>query len=129
MSLRINIRTIPHRRQRYSTCGDYWQNADTLRLKVSKMPEWRWEFLVAVHELIEWGLCKHAGVGLSNIDRFDIQFEKDREAHQWPKDLEPGDDPRAPYHSQHFLATSIERILAYALGVNWKAYEDYVESL
>lgn len=126
--MKITIESIPHETHRYPTVGD-WQFDKTnsnLDVKVSKMSDWRYEFLVAVHELCEAGMCKHDKVSQQDIDKFDMEYEKNRNDDD---DSEPGDDPKAPYRRQHFIATNIERTLADALGVDWKIYDEEVLSL
>jgi hypothetical protein len=84
-----------------------------------------YEFLVGMHEAIEAVLCQHAGISPDAVDRFDKAYEARRK----PGDLsEPGDDPRAPYHHQHQVATSIEKRLAKQLDVDWAAYDREVSS-
>lgn len=129
--MRINIRTIPHSEQRYPTVGDWerWRNPagqDTLRISVSIMSDWRFEALVAIHELCEALLCARAGVTPKQVDEFDLTFE----ANRVPGDnREPGDDPKAPYFAQHQAASQIERLMSAYLGVDWNAYEKEVNSL
>jgi hypothetical protein len=128
MSLSIQIRTTPHSRQRYETCGDwfYLDNGD-IHIVVSDMGDWKKEFLVALHELVEATLCKARGIKQMTVDRFDIEYEASRQ----PNDAvtEPGDDPKSPYYKEHFFATNIERMLANELGVDWGEYEQTVQSL
>ena len=126
--MRINIETIPHENQRYPTVGDYWEDGDQVeQVRVSELPDWRYEALVAVHELIELILSKHRGIAEEAISEFDIAFEQSREHGQVLG--EPGDDPRAPYRKEHFFATNLERLLAAELGVDWFAYERLVDGL
>lgn len=126
--MKIIIDTIPHSQQRYPTCGD-WQwldGGEVLFIRVSKLSDWRYEILIAIHELIETVLCKNDGDVESDVDAFDIAYEKQRA----PGDeSEPGDSPRAPYRRQHLIATGIEKILAAELGVDWKAYDKEVVNL
>jgi hypothetical protein len=124
--LHIVIETIDHSKQRYPTVGD-WQidKAGNLRITVSKMSDQRYEFLIGMHEAIEAYLAIHAGVSPETVDKFDMAYEgkcKKGDA------SEPGDDPRAPYHHQHVVATSIEKRLAKQLGVDWAAYDREVSS-
>lgn len=128
--LKINIQTIPHDDQRYETCGDWWyDDDDVLQIRVSDLGDWRYEALVAVHELVECVLCKHAGVKQEQVDEFDIQYELMRSKGYHEPEDEPGDDPKAPYSYQHCVATGVERILATLLGVTWKVYESAIEAL
>lgn len=99
--MRINIETIPHEKQRYPTVGDYWEDNDELQqVRVSEMQDWRYEALVAVHELIEMILVKHRGISEESITEFDIAFEQSREVGRVLG--EPGNDPRAPYQRTLF---------------------------
>jgi hypothetical protein len=117
----INIKIIPHQDHRYTTVGDWFFSPDgTMEIRVSKLSDWRRQLLIAVHELCEVAICTHDGVSAEVVDKFDIEYEKNR--HPDNED-EPGDDPSAPYVKQHCIATGIERVLAASLGVNWKTYE------
>lgn len=91
-----------------------------LVIRVSKLSDWRYEMLVAIHELAEVLMCKHDGVSQELVDAFDKDFEAKRTE---DNEDEPGDEPDAPYVKQHCLATGIERIMAAHLGVSWKNYE------
>jgi len=126
--MKITIETVPHKEQRYPTVGDwFYDECGDIVIRVSHLKDWRHEMLVAVHELVELLACKQDGVRQEDVDRFDMDYEKNRR----PGDLtsEPGDDPNAPYADQHCLATGIERILAQQLGVKWSDYADEIECL
>lgn len=84
------------------------------------MSDWRYEILVAIHELIEQSLCKHEGVTEKEVDDFDMSH---------PGSKEPGNEPDAPYRNQHEFSTAIEMLLAQRLGVDWYRYGAEVESL
>jgi hypothetical protein len=90
------------------------------------MGSWKYEALVAVHELVEVLQCSYLRISTASVDRFDIEFEKKRKPGNTD---EPGDDARAPYRVQHGIATGVERILAALLGVNWNKYEAKINSL
>ena len=124
----INIQTIPHDQQRYPTVGDYWEEPDGVeQVRVSELSDWRYEALVAVHELVELLLARHRAISEQAISEFDVAFERDREHGRVLG--EPGDDPRAPYRREHFFATNLERLLAAELEVDWFAYESLVDGL
>jgi hypothetical protein len=126
--MKIVVETIPHGAQRYPTVGDYWEDPDgVMQIRVSEMEDWRYVILVAVHELAEMMLTRWRGISEEAIGEFDMEFEKKRELGLAVG--EPGDDPRAPYRREHFFATSIERLLAAELGVDWAEYETHVDSL
>lgn len=125
--IKINVQTIPHEQHRYTTVGDWWVDPDgTIQIRVSNLSDWRREALIVVHEIVEILLCKHAGITTEQVDKFDKEFEANREPGNYE---EPGDHPLAPYVSQHCTATGIERVLAAALGVNWKQYEEELGEL
>ncbi len=126
--MRIQLETIPHEQQRYPTVGDYWEDENGVeQVRVSAMIDWRYEILVGVHELIELALARHRGISEKAISDFDIQFEALKE--QEKVSGEAGDHPSAPYRNEHFFATSMERLLAAELDVDWSEYERYVDSL
>lgn len=123
----IVIKTIPHHKQRYPTCGDWFYGDDkTLNIVVSQMHDSRYEFLVALHELVEVKLCEWTGITQKMVDDFDMEYEKNRPEGD---ESEPGDSPRAPYKFQHCVATGIERMVAALMGVDWADYEATINRL
>lgn len=122
----ITIEAIPHKAQVYETCGNYQEIEGGTLIEVSKLSDWRYEALIAVHELIEYIIIKHQGIKLKDIDSFDISFEEERIRGNTD---EPGDDPDCPYKFAHKIATSVERILAKVLKVNWVKYTLEINSL
>ena len=132
MALHIYIDTIPHSEQRYPTVGDYWRPSipahaiERLEVRVSELENEDYEFLIAVHELIEEHLTRKHGISEQEITAFDIVYEASRA----PASVaEPGDHPDAPYRKEHFFATSIERLIAAELGIDWLAYSAKIDSL
>lgn len=127
--MRVVIEVIDHDKQRYSTVGD-WQWLDeektNLKISVSKMSDWRYEMLVAVHELHEVLLCKNRGITQEEVDRFDILYEANRPEGDTS---EPGDARYAPYFFQHQFATILERLFAKELDVDWEVYDKTVANL
>jgi hypothetical protein len=120
--MHIQIETIPHAQQRYSTAGDWqWGPNDTLQMRVSTLPDWRYSALIAVHELVEALLCKAHGVTTETVDAWDMGPGATLD--------DPGDDPRAPYHREHEFGKRVERLLADEFGVDWSAYEDALDAL
>lgn len=124
--MKIVIETIPHKKQRYPTVGDWYTRKGVLHIRVSQMSDWRYELLVALHELVEVSLCKHRGITEAETDAFDIAFEKARKP---GNEDEPGDDPKAPYRKEHFFATSVERLMAAELNVDWNKYDREIYDL
>lgn len=125
--MKIIIETIPHDQQRYETCGDWLirENGD-IQIFVSAFGSPMEEALVGLHEAHEALMCIERGITQEQVDKFDMEFEANRQ----PEDeSEPGDDPSAPYHEPHGIATGIERIMAAALHTPWKTYEGKINAL
>ena len=125
--MKITVETVDHEQQAYDTVGN-WRFADdgSLAITVSQLGDYRYNALIAVHELIEALLCKYDGVDQNAVDRFDIEFEKNRDGGNFD---EPGMESDAPYYMQHRIADAIERLLAVQLGVDWNDYDKKVNSL
>ena len=124
--MRVTIEVIPNKKQRYPTVGDWQWDGDDLTISVSSMGDWRYEMLVAVHELVECLICRHRGISQSEVDEFDMQYEKMRKRRD---KSEPGDNKTAPYYAEHQFATCMERFLSLQLDVSWEHYNDTVENL
>lgn len=124
--MNITIKTIPHAEQRYPTVGDWIEEGGGLIVAVSDMGNDDFAFLVGLHEMIEGWLCLRRRIDQGAVDAFDVAFEA---ARQPGNTDEPGDHPDAPYRREHFFATSIERLMAAELGVDWAEYEKAVNAL
>lgn len=123
---KIIVETIPYRDMRYETCGDYWEEEHSIQFRVAQMSDWRHEFLILSHEMVEWGLVKLTGTSIDEIDSFDKSYEEKRVEGDVS---EPGDHIDAPYRIQHLIASGVEKILAGIMDVDWKSYEEAVNSL
>lgn len=124
--MRITIETIPHAEQRYDTVGD-WEHqrsvtSDHLRIRVSKLGDWRKEMCIAIHELTEALICIHQNIPQVDVDYFDMRGPGAALD-------EPGDDPRAPYHKAHMLAGVPEALLMAALDITPDEYEKAIDSV
>jgi hypothetical protein len=124
--LKIVIETIEHEEQRYPTVGDWFYWNKTLHIKVSETDNNDYNYLIALHELVEAWLCQKRGIIQEEVDAFDIAYEFNR---QPGDDSEPGDNISAPYRDEHCIATGVERIVCAALGLPWKDYEETLERL
>ena len=129
--LRIDVEVIPHNKQRYETCGDWWWEAHmaTRKIRVSMLKNVDMEFCVAIHEMIEQHLCIKRVIRERIVTLFDMRFEEERAKGLHKPDAEPGDDPNAPYHKEHVFATNIERQLASEFGIDWESYERRIATL
>jgi len=140
--MKIDFAIIKHSRQRYETVGDWFKKAGVWYFRISRMKDKRYVWLVFIHEFIEWALCQLNGVKQKDIDKFDRDYEDSRplgapgSRHSEVRTPcgclhreEPGDDPHAPYHEAHAIASECERLIAKALGVNWVTYDEAVNDL
>lgn len=108
-----NVKTIPHREQRYDTLGDYFTEGGVIQFRVSSMGNADYEFLIWVHEAVEKQLARKLGITEQMIDAFDLANEDVEE---------PGELEDCPYRECHLIAEGIERVVAQKLGVDWDTY-------
>jgi hypothetical protein len=115
--LRINIETKDRKELRYNTAGDYYEKDGVWHIEIAELGDWKKEFLLAIHELVEKALCKKFGIPDSVIDDFDKSSDRD----------EPGEDPKCPYREMHFTAETVERLMADLMGIDWIEYCESLE--
>ena len=120
----VNIKVIPHKKQRYETVGDWQVFGQTLCIAVSDMMNWKMEMLVAIHELIEALLCEDRGITTKMVDDFDFKYEKERLRGKHKEADEPGDDDKYPCRKEHQIASIVERLLCEEFKLNWKKYDE-----
>lgn len=112
---KIEIRTMAHSTQRYNTAGDYFKApADVTFFRISETGNKDYNFLIAVHELVEAYLCEKRGITFASIDAFDMTH---------PDLDDPGSNLDAPYHKEHMFCLELEKVIAKELGVDLKEYE------
>lgn len=120
MTLRLDVKTIPHKDQRYDTAGDWYDENGTFHFRISDCKNRKYEWLLAIHEIMERALCDVNGVSADAVDKFDKNFHGSGE---------PGDSKRSPYRTEHCFATAVERMVCAAMGVSWAEYDDFVSRL
>ena len=114
------ITAIPHKQQKYDTAGDYYEAmGDAWKVTVSKLPDWRMEAAIVIHELVEMYLTKHRKINWDVITGFDKSVDSD----------DPGCLPQAPYHKEHMCATEIEKIFCKEIGLDWEEYNKALDAL
>jgi hypothetical protein len=125
MIKRIVMEVIPHEDQRYCTLGDYWIDPDgTLQFRVSDMGDWRYNYSVLLHEFFEFALLLNRGIKEEDVLAFDLAVPKDS-----PFAEDPGFDPKAPYHWEHFHADTLERHFAALMGFEYSDPWDAAKKL
>ena len=101
-----------------------------MNITVSDVGNWRYEYLAAIHELLEATVCLHLGITQADVDDFDIDYETRRMAGErfaacgCEITNDPGSDPHAPYRAAHLYAESVEYGLAKLLGVDPIEYDN-----
>ena len=118
MNISIKITDPKDMRPEVDGVDWFWEPNGDLTVQIAPMSDWRREFLLGIHEVVEAVVCRHTGVSQKAVDAFDQEYDKTH-----PTDCNAGDDPLAPYHREHTLATAVERMLAYALFVQWGDYD------
>lgn len=120
MTLRLDVKTIPHSDQRYDTAGDWYDENGTTCFRISDCKNKKYEWLLAIHEIVERALCDANRISVEAVDKFDKSYRGSGE---------PGDSPRSPYRTDHCFATAVERMVCAAMGVSWAEYDDFVGRL
>ncbi len=114
--MNIRIKTIPHKKQEYITHGNwYYDKKGNLTITVSDFGNWKYEFLVAIHEMVEVALCKDRDISDKEVTNFDLKH-LDAE--------EPGFLKDSIYYKEHQVADVVERLMANQLNINWEEYEN-----
>lgn len=124
----IIIKIIPRDQHRPEVDGTdwFWDLEGNLQVRLSPLGDWRQEALLGLHEAFEAVICKHQGVTVEAVDKFDQAYDA---ANPDLPDLNAGDELDAPYRVAHCYATAAERILCAALDVCWKTYDDNLAKL
>lgn len=120
--LPIQMRTVSQAEQRYETVGDWFEKDGQAHIVATDLGNPLFNFLLMVHELIEYWLCKVWGI----TDEECVAFDKEWEKYPHPRGAEAGNDPRAPYHWPHVFANLVERFLCFVLRVDYLAYDEAV---
>lgn len=89
-------------KQRYNTAGDYYATPSGWQFAVSKQRSVDDEFLILIHELVEWYLTQRNGIREEDITAFDVAN---------PSSSDPGSEPDAPYRNEHLAAMEVERLI------------------
>jgi hypothetical protein len=105
---------------RYDTVGDwYYDSEGTLIIEVCQTYIRDYNYLIAVHELVEAILCSVNGISQSLVDDWDFKHPSNS----------PGSLPGCPYKKEHDIATLIEKLLCWAMGRSWENYGNFVDRM
>lgn len=110
----------------FTTLGYWWfenpDNKGALHVEVVKMSDWRFEFSVWGHEVIEVLYCRLFHITTEQADKFDQYYEDCYAAGTISKDKEPGHDPKCPYHWGHMAGVCWEYICILITLASWEKY-------
>ena len=93
-------------------------------IKIARLGDYKMETCLAVHEIVEWTLCKSLGI----TDEVVTNFDADHLTFIGHEHHESGDCPLSPYSVPHKTATMVERLVAFFLGVSWEDYGKVIDS-
>lgn len=129
--MKINIEVIAHAKQRYETPGDwFWDSEGVLQIRVSKLPNPKFERLIIIHELVEI-LIETARQNIDPQRLLEITEESDKafESGRTDDSAESGYRPDNPVYHGHMAASAIEHIAGMLLGVDYNKYSEAVAAL
>lgn len=125
--MKIRFQRLTQGQQRFTTVGYwYWSetgNKGTLVVQVTRMGDWRHEFAVWGHEMIEAFYCWCFRVTTEQADKFDESYERGYSDGSISKEMEPGHDPRCPYHVGHMMGVFWEHVIIRLTLAKWSNYE------
>ena len=127
--MEIILKSIPIQKQRFKALGDWLVYGKGNFLILVAKCKIDYEFLMALHELIECFLCQKRGISEIEVNKFDELFSKECKKGLHKNQPEAGRDKRAPYHKEHLFAIKIEKLIAKELKVDWKKYDKEVGEL
>jgi hypothetical protein len=117
---------VPIEYQRFTTIGDWYEDKyGNFTISISYLYDWKYEFLVLIHELTEWAICQSMGVKTQACDDFDGLWESEIKKGIQDINTEAGFDRRCPYRRGHVWGARMERLFCFLLRASWK---DYCES-
>ncbi len=113
----------PLKELRFTTAGDWTMREDgTFEIWLCEIEDWRYQFIVLIHELTEWAWCLWRGVGAGESDAFDALWESELKMGLHLPEEEAGFDKRAPYRGGHVWGARMEWVFCYILGIGWRKY-------
>lgn len=119
----IFVRVVKSSEQPFCTIGHWMYDKEgNLLILITKMKDWRYEFGVFIHEIVEWALCEYKGITVEECDKFDELYEEGYRTGKIPVKKEAGYDKHCPYHRGHVWGDRISWVIMVLLGVNWKDY-------
>lgn len=123
----VTFRVSKPEEMRYKTVGDWYTeldketNTEKTIIECVDLGETAMNFLILIHEFVEYTLCNAEGITQEEVDEYDFEHQDEQD------EEELGENEDAPYHEQHMIADGLERIFCTLLQVNWQDYTEAVE--
>lgn len=137
--MNIDIKSIPFKDMPYPSLDGYWDNPDgSVSFRTCSEMSEQGQFLVLIHAMTEYFMCKFKGISEPDIQAWDLKIEELIKQGKLSIDEDPGYsiiiDPtgapiQSPYRDQHHLSTAIEALLLPFVGITEAEYYDEMESL
>jgi hypothetical protein len=121
VDMRFILETVDKKDIRNEDVGDWIPTAYGGYIKGVDLGDADMNFVLLVHELVEFYLCMKNGVTDEQVTAFDASFLASG------KPGEAGNDPDAPYAPFHDFATVVEHLIANKLGIPWETYDQLIE--
>ena len=124
--------TLPHKQLRsHPDIGDWQVNADYSPAVISCADTGNAisNMAILIHEQHECFRCWMEGIREEDVTRFDQWFFAQQKEGLLSEDLEPGHDPRAPYHKFHVEAERMEKQFIEDCGMTWEQHCQNCESI
>lgn len=124
------FKTVTMKEQPFLTQGDWQTDKDgNMVSTIAECEDWRFWAIVAIHEMVEYFICKLRGVTIEDCNKFDAMYEEGYRSGKIPLDKEAGYDKRCPYHRGHVWGDRFAWVLAKLLRVKIKDYNRYMDKL
>lgn len=123
------IESIPIKRQRFKTLGDYFFKKGVRYFRITKTKNNLFDDVIFIHEFVEEVITRNKGIKEKIIMKHDLWFEGEVAKGNFSDDAEPGEHENSPYKREHLLAEKIERMILKELNIDWKCYSDYLNKL
>lgn len=121
--LNLTVKEVALADMPFTTAG-HWRETDAgnFEVLVVALKDWRYSFIVLMHELTEWAICRWFGVSTATCDAFDDLWEQELVRGEHKPEEEAGFDRRCPYRKGHVWGARMERLFCFLLGLRWKTY-------
>jgi hypothetical protein len=137
--MKIDIKSIPFKEMPYPSLDGYWDNPDgSVSFRTCEETSEKAQFLVLIHAMIEYYLCKFNGITEPEIADWDLMIEEAVKEGELPEDIDSGyaivhnitgSPVLAPYRDQHHLATAVEGLLLPSMQYSEEEYSKEIETL